>query len=379
MKATRHPGLDWLRLAATLGVLTLHAGIAYMPHPLPGLRWATHDQTTPLADAVCWTLDAWVMPVFFLLGGSAAAGLLAAFGSGGMARHRLRRLGGPLLLGCVLILPLDLYAWLIGDVLDGELPLRKLRSLKLSGHDDGLWGPSHLWFLQYLLIYCLVGCGLAAWTRPSLRIRTAASRRRRRMAAAAGLFAVSAASLWIKPRILIGFDHQPLPQPANLAFFATFFAAGWHLPSAVWTRRQSGATVLLGLASLLLYWPAVRSTFDGTGSLVAAVGFTAACWGLGLGSLQFARTLAQPLTPVAQRMLAAAFWIYLLHHPVVGLMQVALKRTAIDPNLKFAIVAVVGLCVPLATYRWLVRGRWIGRVLGEKPAVESRPQRQAAA
>ena len=67
------------------------------------------------------------------------------------------------MLGCVLILPLDLYAWLLGLAADGQIPLRKLHSLKVEGPlADGLWGVSHLWFLQYLWLFCM-GAALVTW------------------------------------------------------------------------------------------------------------------------------------------------------------------------------------------------------------------------
>ena len=380
----RHAGLDWLRVAATLGVLTLHAGIAYMPHPLPGLRWATFDDRTPAADVLCWTLDAWVMPVFFLLGGLAAAGLLAHLGPEAMARHRLRRLGGPLLLGCVLILPFDLYVWLLGTVIDDGLPLRKMRSLKLAGYDEGLWGPSHLWFLQYLLLYCLVAAGLRAWRRPkhsadSPTVQMSASPTlRRRLFELLGLAALSAAALAWKPRILVGFDHQPLPQPANLVFFACFFVAGVRNSRPLLSRTGGLLLVAGGFACLLATWPSLLESLETGRGGVAAFGFTATCWFLGWGSLEVARSIERPLPRPFAQVAAAAFWIYLAHHPTVGLCQIALKSAAWPAAAKFACTVLVGLAVPLLTYHTFVRGRWIGRVLGERPAGRATPRQTVA-
>ena len=382
-RPSRHAGLDWLRVFATLGVLTLHAGIAYMPHPLPGLRWAAHDTPTAWADAICWPLDAWVMPVFFLLGGMAAATLLDRLGPGDMARHRVRRLGGPLLLGCVLILPLDLYVWLLGAAADGSLPLRKLQSLKLKGYDDGLWGPSHLWFLQYLLLYCLAAAAIRA--RRPLPLRIDPLRERRTMAAA---IAASIAALAIEPRILIGFRHHPLPQWENAVFFAAFFLVGLRRPAAAWSRGKAVAWLTLGGLSLAAAWPmmvgqwATLASGDSTPLAIRvplAACFGLACWGLGLGSLEMARTIRRPLPPSLRRVAAAAFCIYLLHHPVVGLAQVGLKPMAMPSAAKFALVAAIGLAIPMLSYPLVVRGRWIGRVLGEKPAPKPQPALRSAA
>ena len=370
----RQNGLDWLRVAATLGVLTLHAGIAYMPHPLPGLRWSTHDTPTAAADVLCWTLDAWVMPVFFLLGGMAAAGLLQRLGPKAMAGHRLRRLGGPLLLGCVLILPLDLYVWLLGSVVDGELPLRKMKSLKLDGYDAGLWGPSHLWFLQYLLTYCLIA---AAWQH--IRgVRMSIRPGRDRALFVTGLVISIAALTW-KPSVLIGFDHQPVPQLANLVFFGAFFVAGLVRPRSHWTRQRAGAVIAGGAAALLAAAPLLVRHCKGSSEPLLPVLFALACWGLGLGSVEWARSVSRPLPPAVRTLAAASFWIYLAHHPVVGLAQISLKSADLPAEAKFVLTVAVGLALPLLTYNAVVRGRWIGRVLGEKPATVDRPSRRIAA
>ena len=372
--AVRQNGLDWLRVAATLGVLVLHAGIAYMPHPLPGLRWSTQDTPTPAADVICWTLDAWVMPVFFLLGGMAAASLLERMSPGEVARHRLRRLGGPLLLGCMLVLPCDLYVWLLGSVVDGELPLRKLQSMKLRGYDTGLWGPSHLWFLQYLLGYCL----LAATWRHRRGVPLAIRPRRDRVRLAACVAASVAALAW-KPSVLIGFDHQPLPQLANAVFFGAFFVVGLTRPRSPWSRRRSAIVLGFGCAVLAVAAPGLVQYCDGGPAGMLPPLFAIACWGLGLGAVEWARTVHRPLPRSVKTVAAASFWIYLAHHPIVGLAQISLKAADIGPNAKFALTAAVGLTLPLLTYVAVVRGRWIGRVLGErtKPASPT-PRRKAA-
>ena len=372
--ASRHAGLDWLRVAATIGVVVLHAGIAYQPHPLPNLRWATHDTPTVWADLICWPLDAWVMPVFFLLGGFVAHGLLDRLGPRAMTVHRLRRLGGPFLLGCVLILPLDLYVWLLGTVIDHGMPVRKLQSLKLSGYDEGLLGPSHLWFLQYLILYCLAAAGLRAIRGPSMRIDPV----RDRLLLAVAMFA-SVVALTFDPLILIGFRHEPLPQPAHLAFFGAFFAIGIRCHRLSWSRRRSFGWVAVGSLALVAAWPMMLADWSGAGGRTPmAACFAIGCWGLGMGAFQFARTIERPLPPPIRYVAAASFWIYLFHHPIVGLAQIALKSSSIPSLVKLGVVTAIGLAIPLMSYQVVVRGRWIGRVLGERPKPPQVHRRRAA-
>ena len=69
--APRYGGLDWLRAGASLAVVVLHAGIPYMSSPMPGLVWCTTDlpAQSVLVDGLCWGIDTFVMPLFFLIGG----------------------------------------------------------------------------------------------------------------------------------------------------------------------------------------------------------------------------------------------------------------------------------------------------------------------
>ncbi|MFG0332979.1 MAG: acyltransferase family protein, partial [Maioricimonas sp. JB049] len=110
-------GLDWLRAFTALAVVALHAGIPYMTHRMPGLVCSTWDSRPDrVIDAFCWAADGFVMPVFFVMGGLLAGRLMRRKGTDRFLQHRASRLLGPLAFGIVFILPLDLYAWLIGWV-----------------------------------------------------------------------------------------------------------------------------------------------------------------------------------------------------------------------------------------------------------------------
>ena len=387
-RAARLPGIERLRVVATVCVVMFHAAVTYMPHPLPQVRWATYDATTPWADAAAWIASAFQMPVFFVLGGFGAAGLLNKLGPRAAVRHRLRRLGGPLLLGMVLILPLSLYAWLLGYAADGAIPLRKLKSLKLGEAGEGLWGLCHLWFLQHLLIFCLGAIGLraAGWRTPESWRRVLTS-----PPGLAGLALATSVPLFLRPAILIGFRHSFWPLPMNLAFYAPFFAVGTLLvePPAslrLADHRRSGLRafgavhVVTGLISLACAWPLIATHIDhglpASSRWAMAFLFSAACWLISVGAFAAATRGRRPLSAPTAYFAAASIWVYFLHHPVVGLAQVALKPLEWAPAAKFAAVTAYGLAVPLLTYEAWVRRTWVGRVLGvrhpERVAVEER-------
>lgn len=365
-RANRLPGLEWLRAGLTLAVVLLHAGMAYLTRPFPGLVWSTHDQPSVLADWVCWGVNAVVMPGFFILGGYGAAGLLKKLGPEEMAKHRLRRLGGPFLLGCVLILPLALYVWLLGWAADGIVPLKKLKSLKFdNGVDDGLWGVAHLWFLQYLLLFCL---GYAAWRRFVPEASPRSLMRLNAFPAMCCLMLVSMASLAIDPQIVIGFRHSWYPLPAHIGYYLPMFVFG-----TIWAGGKSDAYGRPHVAGGALIWLAStplrsawldQSVIDGPSRIVVAGCYAASGWLMTVGMFGIALRTSRPLTKPVAYFALASFWVYFLHHPVVGLSQVGLKPFAIDPTIKFVLTTLVGVGVSLGTFELFVRRSWIGRVLG---------------
>jgi hypothetical protein len=64
-----------------------------------------------------------------------------------------------------------------------------------------------------------------------------------------------------------------------------------------------------------------------------------------------------------QYLAAASFWIYLAHHPAVGLAQVALMRTPLQAAVKLCIVFAAATALSLLTYEACVRRTWLGALL----------------
>jgi len=370
--APRYGGLDWLRAGASLAVVVLHAGIPYMSSPMPGLVWCTTDlpAQSVLVDGLCWGIDTFVMPLFFLIGGFLAAQSCERVGPVALVRNRTLRLGIPFLVGAVLILPLDLYVWLLGWVCEGRIIPRKLQSLKIDAPlSDQLLGPSHLWFLIYQWIFCAYGGLLAFWkTRPAAAEPATIPIRRgpsawTRAAIVAGLFAISVAGLTWDPRVVIGFEQSILLTPGRLAYYAPCFVLGW-------LGRMSGiaGSSTLGLrlvaAAGLLFLPVwsivamhVAEPFSGWSRLGLTTGFAGCGWlaasGLFLTAIDGSRTV----TPLVGYLSRASLWIYLAHHPVVGLTQVSLRVFDLPGPVKCGLAAAVGIAMSLLTYEAFVRGK----------------------
>lgn len=409
----RHGGLEWLRVWATILVVLLHAGIPYLTHPLPGVVWSVESaERSSLVNLCCWWINGFIMPLFFLMCGFFACDLHRCRGADGFLRHRLHRIGGPLLFGIVVILPLDLYAWLLGWAQQGWIPLQKLRSLKVDPSlSRDLWGLAHLWFLEYLLLYC-VGAWMIcrvlerraarvdshrtlAMIPPAANERTCSVTRSLLAAGAIliGAIAICGTVLTVQPRIVIGFRHSWLPLWENALYYAVPFVMGW-----AWSAFRSRNVLAEGRsphrAGTFLKW------LPAGGLAVATVVFIVMLPRLeahlaqnnavmndpwlpflfsGFGLLMSVSLFGTALTMGAHRapdsvryFAQATFWIYLLHHPLVGLVHVDLWALTWSVEVKFLVAAVVPLTICLLTYEVAVRRTVIGIVLNGRHSAQRR-------
>jgi len=385
-------GLDALRCFAALGVVLLHSCVPYLRYPMPGLTWSVNDTPNTAIDLLFWSIELFIMPLFLVLAGFFAWQTLQRRGPRVLLRGRARRLLVPLLFGVLVILPLDLYCWVGSWVAEGIVSPVKLKSLKLD-HKIGqnLWGLSHLWFLQYLFLYIasLTIFATAARRYPSLK------KYQPSLKTSLGLTLVAATLiLCLEPRVVWGFQHSFLPVPSKWLYSGVFFTLGLmlaiHDPKLQWVKTHASRlaapaliacmiALLLGRWQLSQWLPSSAETshasFSVPGTFLAmmtassALLTTLALIGLSLKMI--------PKVPNSLRYLAAAsFWIYIVHHPILGLTHLDLKLMLpqASPLLKMTLSFATACCLSVLTYEAFVRRSRLGRVLGFQwnPPAEAR-------
>ncbi len=107
--APRRHDFDALRASAMLLGIALHAGLSFAPIP-----WlAMNDATSPAIGAFIEVLHGFRLPLFFIMSGFFSAMLLRRRGVPGFIGHRVKRIGLPLLLGSLTIIP-AMWAVIIG-------------------------------------------------------------------------------------------------------------------------------------------------------------------------------------------------------------------------------------------------------------------------
>lgn len=387
----RLPGLDALRSASMVAVVVAHAATAYVAIPIRNVPWAVYDRARSIAfDLVVWSTISWAMPVFFTLGGFAAAALWSARGPRGFALDRLRRIAAPAAASVPLVLVPTLFVWAVGWFVSGRAGPRQFLSLTFVDPEirANRLGPAHLWFLEYLLLM-LGAYGVARRLIP----RIGSGRPPRALLSWAGpfLLAVPTTLILRLGHAAHGLDpildlrNSFVPNPVRWLHHAWFFAVGaWLFAARDGLARLRGyAPAFLGLAAAAF---AARASLLGSDLIASLPGgpawlsaASAALFGwLALfGSIGLFLRLDRP-SPAWRYVAASSYWIYLTHFPVVGLVQVGLYPLPWPPAAKFAVALAATLGFGLLSYQGLVRrsalGRWLnGTRLDPVPATLAGP------
>ncbi|TWU35080.1 acyltransferase family protein [Novipirellula artificiosorum] len=367
-------GFDALRAFSALAVVLLHACVPYLQHPMPGLAWTVRDRTSGLLDCLFWGIESFIMPIFLVLAGFLAWQTLSKKGPSILVSSRARRLLVPLAFAVCVVLPIGLYTWVLAWVAEGVVAPVKLKSLKFDGViDQDLWGLSHLWFMLYLFLYVMVAAivfrGISQSRKATVLRRSLAQPH----LVSIGLFLVAFVVLAFRPEVVWGFQHAFAPVPSKWIYSGTFFAGGMLLaskdPRLVWIQSK---TPVLGIASVALLVTAVtmgRWHLQFSGDALAK-GFLAAitvlcAWSTTLFLIAASGSFQKLSLPI-QYLAAASFWIYLVHHPILGLTHLDLKLTLADtpPTIKTAMAFATSVTVSVLSYEVMVRRTRLGRLLG---------------
>ncbi|HWI86659.1 MAG TPA: acyltransferase [Sphingomonas sp.] len=154
--ATRHYGMDWLRIGAFQLLILYHVGMAFVP-------WAFSVKMTPpiaWATIPMFLTNPWRLSLLFVVSGFASAALLERSpGVGALMPSRLARLGIPLLFGMAVIVTPQPWVELVTQhgYMHGFGYFLAHDYYRPQVIDD-VFMPTymHLWFVVYLLAYTLL-------------------------------------------------------------------------------------------------------------------------------------------------------------------------------------------------------------------------------
>lgn len=392
----RFHGLDGLRGVAMLMGITLHATIPYWIG-----YWA--PEAVPHNSVQSWNMwilyhyiDIWRVPVFFLLAGFFAHLIINRHNNLYFIRNRFIRVIVPFIVIGLPIICTTPAIWTFGFKGTFGLP----HTLPIIGfipniEQEGLLG--HLWFLYYLVIFYIVLIGLDT-IRYCCKIQMPF--KSFLLTIIYSKIPVIPIALLISIRLFMTFYGNgegkyvwPLNWP-DVLYHLVFFLYGYGL----YLRKdrlldfQSGlllilfislaaTTLALSLRTSYISWtiwqgvqsPNILLALIGSSSYDITVLRVFTCITRGIAGILFpialvglfSRFITKPYR-ITGWLVDASYWIYLLHFPIVFLLNFLLFPLLWNPMIKYSLVCGLTLMICAPTYRYLVRYTVLGKLLNGK-------------
>jgi glucans biosynthesis protein C len=360
--------LDAIRVSAILLLIPYHAA-----------RYVQKgDVQSPIVDAVIWFVHSWHMPLFFAISGFLAASGIHRSTAARQLRSRFRRLGLPLAVGMLTVVPLaNLLVIGAAAIWPRDEALPPKRELDLA--NVFTLSPRHLWFIAYLLLISMIAIGiwLAIQRAPKLNAALARgfARTMRSWWAVPLLASISAAILITKTGWVAGgtASNSLVPAPTLFAYYSFFFFFGWllsgqdqlleELKRGAWLRLLAG--VLIAVPAFLLFYDSGDFTGNvGTPGILAEIDalrlyglFTVGlvCWFSLFGIWGVLARNVRRESAVLRYLSDASFWIYLIHIPFLVALQSSLGKTDLSIPSRYALTVGGTLALAVGTYA-LIRG-----------------------
>lgn len=379
----RWHALDAARgLALLLGVL-LHGTLSYLPGAGYWYPIAEQDSSTALAG-LFYLIHAFRMLLFFLLAGFFGRLALQRRGTRDFIGDRARRIGlvllsfwFPLFAAIVAV-----AVWATWFKLGGQLPAESPPGPAFTPDDFPLL---HLWFLWLLLLAyaaMLIWRALLQRLDPAGRLAGLADRWLPRLLSGSGMLLLALPLALVLPLTTdwspwFGIptpDQSLYPNPAALVGYGSAFALGWLLQrqaDRLWAqiRRRRWQYLLIALPAgavclgMLGMAPAYQPEQTAAELRAYAMAYALLGWSLALAVLGFALQHWSDESPARRYLADAAYWIYLVHLPLLMGLQLAASRYAAPVWVEYPLLVGLAMALLLLSYRWWVRNGRIGALL----------------
>ena len=380
----RYHALDALRAAMMFLGIYLHAAVAYSSEG--GWPWRQQELTHSL-DWSMSLIHVFRMPIFYAMAGFFAAMLLARYGFRRAAWNRFMRIVVPFVVGWMVVWPLTI---LLAGI--GYFGLERTLRGFASGRVFAFLGPTHLWFLEYLIVLYVLAA-IAVVLVPMLlseRVRKAALGGFRAIMLSPwaplvlALPSFAAQLLMANPWI----EDPPgfMPVFRLVAVYAIPFAFGWLLflqsDLLETIARRAWLYAPLAVVACLAYRFSYYLPLGADVRFYLIRGVHAVAeWLLILGVAGlFLRTLGGH-SPYRRYLCDSSYFLYIAHAPVILAFQLLLRDVDLPPLAKVALVLVGTIAILMPVYRYGVRPTFIGAVLNGRrypstigPVLENGPQ-----
>lgn len=371
--------MDNLRALAMLLGIFFHAALAYSPM-MTNLWLSAGPEESVILENVAWFTHLFRMPLFFLIAGFFAVLLLSKRGEKGFIVHRLKRIGLPFIIFTPLVIISVFISlnWALNNV-ENLSPMLGAIQWMMANPELAPEAPEstmHMWFLYYLLQFCLVGALI------------------HKLGLLEGWLTKLVSNRWVivlvYPLLLVpAFATQQIPHPAPEKYIPQLWGYGiyglFFLLGMVIYKRQEVLDELrpLGLPLLVisigLYWlilphfPGVVS-FEDIAKFTQGVEFSTEHLGLAILEaytavfmtivcLVYGARLLNKQNVIFRYTADASYWIYIIHIPVLFVLQYHLLDVEWGVWTEYLVSSFGALAIGFISYAVLVRWTPIGLLL----------------
>jgi len=160
IQTSRQAYLDWLRIAAILGVLFFHAAMPFVQDE----NWHVFNkERSDLLSEFNFWLSRFRMPLLFFISGAVSYYMLIKYNGKYFIKQRFVRLMIPLLFGMLVIVPPQIYLERVNQGFTGSFWEFYPTIFRGVPYPEGNTSWHHLWFILYLFIYDLISVPLFKW------------------------------------------------------------------------------------------------------------------------------------------------------------------------------------------------------------------------
>ncbi|MFF0269099.1 acyltransferase family protein [Kribbella sp. NPDC004536] len=348
--------LDRLKLGL-VGLVVLHH--AAQPYGPPDWWYVQGTERWEPLERFTVVNGAFFMSLFFAISAYLLPRSYERKGGRRFLADRFRRVGAPFVFGVAVIVPVLMYLY---HRTYGSYPE---------------FSFAHLWFLQHLLVYALLYAGWRAIRRRPVILQEPRPLTGRTIAGFTAVIALGTYVIRIKWPVdtwvgILGFIQAEV---SDLVQYAGLFVAGLFAYKYAWltgTTRRTGYTCLaiggaLAIAQYAAYPELSRYYAPGGTSFRSLVWSTvegAMCVTLCVGLVVLFREYVNRPNAFLARLGAASFTVYIVHVPVVVVLQLLVRDLAAAPLVKFLLVGAIALPVSFVLAAGLRRvpylRAWVG-------------------
>jgi peptidoglycan/LPS O-acetylase OafA/YrhL len=382
--------LDAVRGFALLLGVVLHATMSFIPSVFP--VWITQDQSAEAGYGLLFYVPhIFRMTLFFFIAGFFARLAYQRRGAISFAFDRFKRIAlpfaafwTPIFAGIVTAMVWGAVKANGGEMPEGESPPLTFANLPLT----------HMWFLYLLLVFyaaaMLIRLPIALIDRNGA-VRGLVDKLVGWIGATPLGLVVLAAPVAIafhQSEAWYGWFGIPTPDvgwvPNTIALtgYGVAFGFGWLVHRRLdllqsWKRWWPvNAVLAIGLTAYCLNAIGQTPAFalmEGQQKALYAGAYALAGWAWSLALIGAAMQFWSGKSAWRRYLADASYWIYLLHLPIVMLLQVWLNDAALPAALKLTLIVGGTTGVLLLSYHFLVRRSWLGAWLNGKRIPRANP------